>query len=152
MRRTRFDGEPCPVARATDLIGDWWTPIVLREAFFGCRRFEQFHARLGVSRATLTARLNRLVDEGLMERSEYQDAPVRYEYRLTPKGRAFFDVIAVMWQWGDDWLFADQGAPVELVDKHTGERVIPAVVDANTGQPIDSKSIRVRRARRPEPA
>ena len=67
MKRTRFDQAPCPIARTTDLIGDWWTPVVMREAFFGCRRFDQFQARLGVSRATLTQRLERLVEEGLLE-------------------------------------------------------------------------------------
>ena len=68
MRRTRFNRWPCPIARATDLVGDWWTPIVMREAFYGCRRFEEFQHRLGVSRATLVQRLNRLVAEGMLEK------------------------------------------------------------------------------------
>ncbi len=146
MRRTRFDAAACPIARTSDLIGDWWTPLVLREAFFGCRLFEQFQERLDVSRATLTSRLNRLVDEGLLERSAYQDHPPRDEYRLTPKGRAFFDVLAVMWRWGSDWLF-DDGCGIELTDGETGAPVRPAVVDQTTGAAIDPRRLRVRRRR-----
>ena len=96
MRRTRFDDWPCPIARATDLIGDWWTPLVLREAFAGKRRFEDFQRGLDVPRAVLAKRLARLVDEGLMVKNAYAERPVRYEYRLTDKGRAFWDVLAAI--------------------------------------------------------
>ncbi len=152
MRRTRFDRAPCPIARTTDLVGDWWTPIVMREAFFGCRRFEEFQERLGVSRATLTQRLGRLVREGLLERVAYQERPRRFEYRVTPKGEAFFDVLAVMWRWGEDWLFSERGAPVRLVDRESGEDVRPVVVDEATGRKIELRRLRVRLRKRPEPA
>src|SRR3982751_6607885 len=99
MRRTRFDHWPCPIARATDLIGDWWTPLVLREAFAGRRRFEDFQRALGMPRASLAARLERLVDDGLMMKTPYAERPLRHEYRLTDKGRAFWDVLAAMWRW-----------------------------------------------------
>jgi DNA-binding HxlR family transcriptional regulator len=148
--RTRFDEWPCPIARTTDLIGDWWTPIVLREAFFGCKRFEQFQERLGLSRATLTQRLNRLAREGLLERVVYQTRPARYEYRLTDKGRAFFDVLAAMWRWGEDWLFSARGAPVALIDRVTGEDLHPRVVDERTGKPIDLARLGVRLRKRPQ--
>src|SRR4029434_386887 len=100
MRRTRFDRWPCPIARATDLIGDWWTPLVMREAFAGRRRFEEFQSSLDVPRAVLTARLGRVCADGLWERHEYQSSPPRFEYRLTEKGLAFWDVLAAMWRWG----------------------------------------------------
>jgi DNA-binding HxlR family transcriptional regulator len=143
MRRTRFHRWPCPIARSTDLFGDWWTPIVMREAFFGCRRFEQFQQRLGVSRATLGQRLNRLVDEGLLEKVPYQEKPVRYEYRLTDKGRAFFDVLAAMWRFGEDWLFRQGSGPVRLVDRETGDEIRPTVVDEATGRRIDLRRLKV---------
>jgi DNA-binding HxlR family transcriptional regulator len=143
MRRTRFDRAPCPIARTTDLVGDWWTPIVLREVFFGCRRFEQFQERLDISRSTLTQRLDRLVEEGLLERVQYQEHPPRDEYHLTDKGRAFWDVLAAMWRWGSDWTFRS-GPPVHLVDKDTGEVIEPVVVDQATGRPIDVRRVRVR--------
>lgn len=149
MRRTRFDRAPCPIARTTDLVGDWWTPIVLREAFFGCERFEDFQQRLGVSRGTLTQRLARLVREGLLTRVAYQTRPTRYEYRLTPKGAAFFDVLAAMWRWGEDWLFSERGAPVVMVDRASGEDVHPLVVDERTGQRLQRERLRVRIRKRP---
>jgi DNA-binding HxlR family transcriptional regulator len=147
VRRTRFDTDVCPIARTTDLIGDWWTPVVMREAFFGCKRFEQFQERLTISRATLTERLNRLVDEGMLNRVAYQTNPVRYEYLLTDKGRSFFDVLAAMWSWGDRWLFNEGGASIELTDRDSKQPVTPKVIDANTGEGIDVRQLRVRRKR-----
>jgi len=153
MRRTRFHRWPCPIARATDLIGDWWTPLVLREAFSGRRRFEDFQRALGVPRAVLSKRLDRLVDEGLMVKVPYAERPVRHEYRLTDKGRAFWDVLAAMWRWGSDWLWDDKGPPVVLVDHETGAEVRPVVVDERTGQRLDVRRLRVsappRSGRRP---
>jgi DNA-binding HxlR family transcriptional regulator len=146
MRRTRFDDWPCPIARTTDLIGDWWTPLVMREAFLGARRFEEFSERLGAPRAVLTQRLKRLVDEGMLDKVAYQEHPPRFEYRLTDKGRAFWDVLAAMWRWGSDWLWGDEGPPVALKDRATGEVVEPVVVDARTGERLDIRRIRVGRA------
>jgi len=120
VRRTRFDDAPCPIARATDLIGDWWTPLVMREALSGVCRFGDFVARLDVPKAVLTARLNRLVEEGMLDKVEYQSNPVRYEYQLTEKGSAFGDVLAAMWRWGNDWMWSDGEAPVALKDRETG--------------------------------
>lgn len=148
MRRTRFDDAPCPIARTTDVMGDWWTPMVMREAFYGSRRFEEFQERLGVSRATLTQRLTKLVDEDFLTRVEYQANPSRHEYRLTDKGRAFFNVLAAMWRFGEDWLFdPDNPLPVTLAQKDTGEYIHPVVIDKNTGEQIDIRSIRLRRKR-----
>ena len=161
MRRTRFDRAPCPIARTTDLIGDWWTPLVLRDAFFGRRRFEEFQAALGIPRAILTRRLARLVDEGMLERVAYAEHPPRFEYRLTPKGVAFFDVLAAMWRWGEDWLWRGTGerdpAPdragpaVMLADRETRREVRPVVVDEATGRKLDLARLRVVRRVRQEP-
>lgn len=143
MQRTRFDRWPCPIARASDVLGDGWTPIVMREAFLGCRRFEQFQQRLGVSRATLVQRLNRLVAEGMLAKEAYQDKPKRYEYRLTDKGRAFFEVLAAMWRFGEDWLFRRGHAPVQLIDRESNTEVRPVVVDETTGKRVDVRRLRV---------
>ena len=92
-----------------DFLGDWWTPVVLREAFLGTTRFDDFQSALDIGRNVLTQRLNRLVQEGIMERHKYQDRPPRFEYRLTAKGRDFFDVVAAMLRWGDRWLDGGRG-------------------------------------------
>ena len=149
MRRTRFDEWPCPIARTTDLIGDWWTPLVMREAFLGRKRFDEFVEALGIPRAVLTARLERLVREDMLRKVEYEERPPRYEYKLTPKGIAFYDVLAAMWRWGSDWQWPDEGdaPPLMLVDRDSGEEVVPAVVDERTGERIDVRKLRVRTRR-----
>lgn len=146
MRRTRFDEARCPVARTTDLLGDWWTPIILREMLLGRRRFNDIQDRVGVSRAILSARLKRLEAEGVVARDRYQAAPPRYEYELTDKGTALWPVVVAMWEYGDRWLFSESpGASVELVDRRTGSPVRPILIDETTGDPIDRASLRVRR-------
>jgi len=150
VRRTRFDHAPCPIARTSDLIGDGWTPLILREACSGVRRFEDFQSRLEIPRASLATRLDRLVDDGLLRREPYQDNPPRDEYRLTRKGAEFYPVLAAMWRWGSDWLFepADGDAlGLQLVDAESGREVRPLVVDEHTGDPIDVRRIRLRRRR-----
>jgi DNA-binding HxlR family transcriptional regulator len=144
MRRTRFEAAPCPIARTTDLMGDWWTPIVMREAFRGRRRFGDFQRELSMSRGVLAQRLGRLVDEGLLEKRLYEERPPRHEYLLTDKGRAFYPVLAAMWRFGEDWLWP-QGStpPLKLVDRESGEPVRPLVVNEETGEPIDVRRIRV---------
>jgi DNA-binding HxlR family transcriptional regulator len=114
---------------------------VMREAFYGARRFEQFQGQLGLSRNVLTQRLNRLVEEGMLERVPYQERPLRHEYRLTVKGRDFFTVLAAMIRWGDRWLAGDEGPPIELRDRESREQVELDVVDAKTGAPVDIRRI-----------
>lgn len=149
MRRTRFDSWPCPIARATDLVGDWWTPIILRNAFSGQRRFDQFQESLGVPRAILSRRLNRLVDEGLLRKERYEERPPRYEYLLTDKGRAFGDVLAALWRFGEDWMWEPGKSPaVQLVDRETGRGIKPVIVDEDTGQRLDLGRVRMIARRR----
>lgn len=144
MRRTRFDDAACPIARTTDLIGDWWTPLVMREAFIGRRRFDEFQQALELSRGVLAQRLGRLVDEGLLEKRLYEERPPRHEYVLTEKGRAFYPVLAAMWRFGDDWLWpGGEASPLELRDRDTGEVIRPLVIDENSGRPIDVRRIRL---------
>ena len=111
----------------------------------GARRFDDFVERLDVPRATLTARLDRLVAEGLLRRQRYQERPERFEYRLTEQGIAFYDVLAAMWRWGEDWRWDDgEQTPLELVDRESGRRVVPVVVDESTGERIDVRRLSVR--------
>ena len=120
----------------------------MREAFFGRRRFEEFQVALDAPRAVLSTRLNRLCDEGMLQRVAYQDHPVRHEYRLTDKGRAFWDVLAAMWRWGSDWMWDGDEPPVVLVDRESRAEVRPAVVDQRTGAPLDVRRLRMARNRR----
>jgi DNA-binding HxlR family transcriptional regulator len=147
VRRTRFDDWPCPIARVTDLVGDWWTPLVMRQAFYGARRFDEYVEALGIPRPVLSKRLARLTDEGLLEKRQYEERPPRYEYRLTDKGRAFWDVLAAMWRYGMDWQWTDADPPLVLRDRETGEEVQPVVVDERTGDRLDVRRLRLSQRR-----
>jgi len=102
MRNTSLSAMPCPAARAVDVFGEWWTLLIIRDALRGARRFEEFK-RAGISDNILTARLRRLVEAGIFERSRYQQRPDRYEYLLTGKGRALGPVVAALRDWGSTW-------------------------------------------------
>lgn len=127
-----------------DLLGDWWTPLVLREAFYGVRRFDEFQQSLGIARNTLTDRLRRLVDEGLMEKQPYQTQPVRHDYVLTEMGRDFFGVLLAMNAWGDRWLADEQGPPIVFHHDRCGHRGRPAVVCDDCGEPMTADDTRPR--------
>lgn len=134
--------DPCPISRTVSLVGGRWTPLILRELFYGRRRFDDIQASLDVSRATLSDRLQRLEAEGLVERVQYEDKPPRYEYRLAEKGTALWPVMAAMWTYGSEWLF-DVPTPAVLTDKITGREIMPVVVDSQTGKPVDLRQTRL---------
>jgi DNA-binding HxlR family transcriptional regulator len=138
MRRTSFAQWPCSVARTMDLLGDWWTPLVLREAFYGITRFDEFQQGLGIARNTLADRLRRLVEEGLLEKRPYQSDPVRHDYVLTEMGRDFFPVLAAMSRWGDRWLAGAEGPPIDLHHETCGHATHAEVVCAHCREPLRS--------------
>ncbi|MCM6777638.1 helix-turn-helix transcriptional regulator [Nocardia sp. CDC159] len=136
MKRTTFANWPCSVARTVDLVGDWWTPLILREAYYGTTRFDDFERGLGLSRNVLSQRLNRLVEEDMLAKVRYQDRPARYEYRLTEKGVDFFPVLAAIMRWGDRWLASESGAPVVLHHTACDHDTHAEVVCAHCREPL----------------
>ena len=142
MRRTSFAKWPCSIARTVDLLGDWWTPLVLREACFGVTRFEEMQQSLGIGRNVLTERLQRLVAEGILARRKYHDRPERFEYRLTDKGRDLFPVLAAISAWGDRWMDGGRGAPVVLRHAACGKTTHPQVVCDACGEPLALAEVR----------
>jgi len=111
MQRTNFSEMACSIARTLDVIGEPWSPLVLRDVWVGLNRFEQIQADLGISRKVLTERLNHLVECGVLERRPYDRRP-RYEYVLTERGVELVDLLMVMAGWGDKWLAGEAGPPV----------------------------------------
>ena len=115
MKRRSFEDMNCSVAQALEIVGEWWTLLILRDAFVGIRRFDDFQARLGISRNVLTTRLDALVDNGIMQRVQYSERPPRDEYRLTPKGRALWTVLHALREWGDEWVVGEDNASVVML-------------------------------------
>ena len=99
-----YEGQECSIARALEIVGERWTLLIIRDAFLGLRRFDEFQESLGIARNVLTDRLGRLVEEGILERVRYSERPERYEYHLTKKGRQLDVALAGLRQWGDTYL------------------------------------------------
>jgi DNA-binding HxlR family transcriptional regulator len=142
MKRTSFAKWPCSIARTVDLLGDWWTPLVLRETLYGVTRFEEMQRSLGIGRNVLTERLRRLVAEDVLEKRKYQDHPPRFEYRLTAKGRDLFPLLAAMVSFGDRWLDQGRGAPVVMRHGTCGKTTRAEVVCAECREPLELRSVR----------
>src|SRR5215831_10619967 len=134
MQRTSFESMNCSIAQCLEAVGEWWSMLIVRDAFLGVRRFDDFRARLGISRNILTVRLNRLVAVGVLERVPYQDHPPRAEYRLTEKGRDLWPVLTAMRQWGDRWEAPD-GRPLEMVHTTCGHVATAETVCSACGEP-----------------
>jgi DNA-binding HxlR family transcriptional regulator len=117
-----YSGQNCSIAKSLELLGERWTLLVIREAFLGTRRFEGFLERLGVARNILSARLARLVEEGVLEKVAYSERPARYEYRLTDKGRDLWPILVSLLQYGDRY-YAPEGPPVILRHRECGGEV-----------------------------
>lgn len=130
MTRTSLDHHNCSYARAVDVIADRWSLMILRDAFFGVRRFSQFKRHLGITQAVLSARLSHLVENDLLSRQPVDDEGGREEYNLTEKGKALFPVVVALMQWGDQWIHGDVGAPLELLDRNTAQLLDPLRVTA----------------------
>jgi DNA-binding HxlR family transcriptional regulator len=135
MKRKSFGHMNCSIAQTLDVVGDPWTLLIVRDALFGTTRFDDFQRSLAIPRATLTSRLDALVEHGVMERRAYQVRPERHDYVLTEKGRDLRRVLISLLQWGDEWSALPE-PPVTLVDADTGEVIEPTYVDAVSGRPL----------------
>jgi DNA-binding HxlR family transcriptional regulator len=130
MLRRDYEGQVCSIARALELVGERWTLLIVRDAFLGRRRFDEFRDSLGIASNVLTARLNRLVEEGILERVRYSERPECFEYRLTEKGADLRVALVALMQWGDRYLAA---APPRIARrKADGSPVTAALVAADS--------------------
>ena len=144
MKRTDTSEWPCPIARTASVLGDHWNLLIIREACLGTRRFDDFQETLGIGRNILTRRLNALVHVDMLRKVEYQQRPPRHEYRLTPKGRDAYPILAAMAAWGDRWLVDD--GPLLVLHHTTCDHDMHAVVGCSEcGQPLDVRDVRARR-------
>ncbi|MEV4198880.1 winged helix-turn-helix transcriptional regulator [Micromonospora globbae] len=137
--KIRLEDRECPLSATLGVVGEWWTLLILHDAFDGYTRFEQFQENLKISSSILTSRLRTLTANGLLERRRYQTHPDRYEYVLTDLGRSLRPVIVTLAAWGNSRLRPEQRSMI-LVDRETGEEVEPVVVDRATGRELDPES------------
>lgn len=137
MRRTSFADMSCSIARTLELVGDWWTFLIVREAFFGSRKFGEFERVLGIAPNVLTQRLAKLVEGGILVIEATSASGKALSYRLSPKGRDLFPVLVAMLQWGDKHASAPKGPPVRMVERRTGQEIAPMVLRAASGEALD---------------
>src|SRR5262249_30615299 len=144
MRWDDLNTEACSVARAVSLIGARWPILSLRDAFIAVRRFEDFQARLGITRHVLADRLRKLVRLGVLRRVPYQERPRRYEYRLTPKGLDLQPVLLALVRWGDTHMAAEGRRPVLPQHRARGQVFDPVVACSQCGGRVDAHNVRTR--------
>lgn len=143
--RKHMDAQPCPVARSVDVIGDYWSLLVVRDAFDGVRRFSDFQRNLGVARNILSDRLRRLSDAGILAIRPASDGSAYHEYVLTEHGEALFPVVVALRQWGERHLFAEGEPRSELVEKNTGKPLHFMRPRGEDGRVLSPEETRVRK-------
>ena len=132
MKRSSVAHLQCSIAQTLELVGEWWTLLVLRNISFGQRRFEAIQADLGIARNVLSDRLSMLVEHGILEKVMYQEHPQRFEYRPTDKGRDLIGVLLALMAWGDKWAAPD-GKPMLVTHTDCGHETTPTVACSHCG-------------------
>ncbi|MEK8029564.1 helix-turn-helix domain-containing protein [Ideonella sp. DXS29W] len=133
----------CPVARSLEQIGDWWTLLVIREAFYGTRRFKDFEAHLGIAPNILSGRLAKLVEHGILNITESTPAGKALAYRLSEKGRDLFPIIVALAQWGGKHAPAPKGPPIRIVERATEQEIAPLALLSADGRMLSPREVTV---------
>lgn len=139
-----YVGQNCSLARALELVGERWTMLILRDAFYGVRRFKDFHSHIGAPRAVLAERLQALTDGGVLDKRQYQDAPARYEYVLTEAGEGLWPSLHTLSRWGDDFVPYDGGVRRLFVHADCGERLDPVGNCPECRVPVPPREVEMR--------
>jgi len=141
MTRKNVDSLNCSLANTLNLIGEWWTILILREAIYGNRRFEDFQQQLGIARNILTDRLKKLCDSGILERVPVKEGSKRHEYKITPMGRDLYPALITLTQWGDRWLCPSEGVPIKFIEQETGEEIADVGIYSKQGQKLHQRDL-----------
>ncbi len=141
MSKQRFRRENCSVARSLELVGEWWSMLIIREAYYGTRRFDDFQRNLGIATNILTARLRILVRNGLLQKVADPVDRRRFDYRLTEKGRDLFPATIALLQWGDRWLQTPKTIPLRVVSKSDGSPIAAVAVRSTTGKELTMRDV-----------
>jgi DNA-binding HxlR family transcriptional regulator len=141
MRWQDVGAQPCSIARSLSVIGDRWTMLLIRNAFLGTRRFDDFQALLGVTRHVLADRLQKLVEFEVLKKVPYQDKPPRFEYRLTERGRELYPVLLALVNWGDKWMDEGRGPPVLYTHHNCGKQFRPVMSCSECGEALNPREV-----------
>ena len=141
MRWDDIDKQVCSVARSLSVVGERWTMLIIRDAFLGTRRFDEFQRNLGITRHRLSERLGKLVDAGVLVKVPYNDRPLRYEYRLTRKGLGLYPVLLTLARWGDEWMDKGEGVPMEYVHQKCGQITQPVLTCSECNEPLKPQEV-----------
>ena len=136
MKMEKFDPLNGSIAHVLDFLGEGWSMLIIREAFFGIRRFEEFQSHLGIARNILTTRLKRLCDNGILERVPIREGAKRHEYLLTNKGKELMPLLITLTQWGDKWVYGKGKEPIIFQDRKNGKPISPILVHAHDGRTL----------------
>jgi len=147
MKRTALADHPCSIARTLDVVGEWWSPLILRDVTYGVRRFAEIQADLGISANVLADRLESLVREGLLETRLYQRRPERHEYVLTEKGADLAPALIALMQWGDRWKWKGGVGPVQVLHEDCGHEIRVELRCEHCGRELPADSLRARARR-----
>ena len=144
MKRSNVAHLNCSIARTLEIVGEWWTLLVVRDVFLGLRRFDDIQRDLGISRNILSDRLATLVDHDILERRQYQERPERFEYHLTPRGADLFPVLASLLRWGDRWA-SPEGPPLRLVHRECGHDTGGLTTCPACGAEVGPRDVRLKK-------
>ncbi|MEH6590622.1 MAG: helix-turn-helix domain-containing protein [Halioglobus sp.] len=144
MRWDDIGKQTCSVARALSVVGERWTLLILRDAFLGTRRFDQFQHDIGITRHRLSERLAKLVEHGVLVKVPYHDRPVRHDYRLTRKGLALYPVLMSLGQWGDEWMDQGKGVPLEYIHQSCGKPTEAVLTCSECGEILRPEKVETR--------
>jgi DNA-binding HxlR family transcriptional regulator len=136
MKLERFDPLNGSIAHILEILGEGWSMLIIREAFFGIRRFEEFQRHLGIARNILTSRLKMLCENGILERVPIREGAKRHEYLLTSKGKELLPFLIALTQWGDKWVYGEGNEPIIFRDRQTGQPISPIHVHAQDGREL----------------
>jgi DNA-binding HxlR family transcriptional regulator len=148
MRWKELDRQNCSLARTLAVVGDRWTFLILRDAFLGIRRFEDFEGSLQIARRVLSERLALLVSQKILSRVAYQERPTRYEYRLTEKGLALYPAILSLVHWGDKFYAGKKGPPVIHTHRTCGHDFRSVLSCSACGEPVSAREVSARLSNR----
>lgn len=144
LKPEKYDPLKRSVGHVLDIIGEGWSILIIREAFLGTRRFEEFQGRLGIARNILTARLKKLCANEILDRVPVKEGAKRHEYILTSKGKEMMPLLVALTQWGDKWVFGEDNKPVIFLDRDQGEPIPQVQVYSARGEALKPRDIMIK--------